>query len=100
MSLQPARGEGDDDVGRFERLNQAAAALLDPLIDPELVAQPTQQARRLAEALGLCAQAADRAGVRGLNHLATLAVPLALCVILPENVPAVASAAKRTSMVV
>lgn len=75
MSLQPARGEVDDDIGRFERLNQAAAALLDPLIDPELALQPAQQARRLAEALGACAQAADRAGVRGLNHLATLAVP-------------------------
>jgi chemotaxis protein histidine kinase CheA len=75
VSSQPTRGEADDDIGRFERLNQAAAALLDPLIDPELASQPTQQARRLAEALGACAQAADRAGVRGLNHLATLAVP-------------------------
>ena len=65
----------DDDIGRFERLNQAAAALLDPLIDPALDAQPAQQARRLVEALGVCAQAADRAGVRGLNHLATLALP-------------------------
>ena len=75
MSSQPARGETAGDIGRFERLNQAAAALLDPLIDPDLASHPTQQACRLAEALGACAQAADRAGVRGLNHLATLAVP-------------------------
>jgi chemosensory pili system protein ChpA (sensor histidine kinase/response regulator) len=62
-------------AGAFERLNQAAAALLDPLVDPRLAEQPVLQARRLGEALMLCAQAAERAGVRGFSHLATLAVP-------------------------
>jgi chemotaxis protein histidine kinase CheA/ActR/RegA family two-component response regulator len=62
-------------AGAFERLNQTAAALLDPLVDPRLAEQPVLQARRLGEALMLCAQAAERAGVRGFSHLATLAVP-------------------------
>ncbi|MBP7660404.1 MAG: hypothetical protein KA778_10400, partial [Burkholderiaceae bacterium] len=59
----------------LDRLNQSAVALLDPLIDPQLANQPTLQARRLGDALTACAQSAERAGVRGLNYLVTLAVP-------------------------
>ncbi|MBU6271635.1 MAG: Hpt domain-containing protein, partial [Betaproteobacteria bacterium] len=67
--------ERNPGAGAFERLNQSAAALLDPLVDARLAEQPVLQARRLGEALMLCAQAAERAGVRGFSHLATLAVP-------------------------
>lgn len=63
-----------DELG-LHRLHQAAAALLDPLIDPALAAQPTLQAQRLVQALGACAQAGELIGVRGLSHLVTLSVP-------------------------
>ena len=59
----------------LDRLNQAAVGLLDPLLDPALSAQPVLQARRLADALNVCARAGESAGVRGLHYLVTLVTP-------------------------
>ncbi len=59
----------------LDRLNEAAVRLLDPMIDPQLAGQPALQARRLGEALSDCARAGDKVGARGLNYLATLALP-------------------------
>ncbi len=81
MSLADTGSVDGADLARFERLNAAAAALLDPFLDPGTDTEPDAGsggralAHRLADALAVCAQAADRAGARGLNHLATLAVP-------------------------
>jgi chemosensory pili system protein ChpA (sensor histidine kinase/response regulator) len=59
----------------LDRLNQAAVGLLDPLLDAALSAQPVLQARRLADALNVCARAGESAGVRGLHYLVTLVTP-------------------------
>jgi chemotaxis protein histidine kinase CheA len=80
------------DLARFEQLNAAAAALLDPFLDPDPEAGARAQSRRLAEALTACAQAADRAGARGLNHLATLAVPHLPGLVAREDWPAIRDA--------
>jgi chemosensory pili system protein ChpA (sensor histidine kinase/response regulator) len=56
----------------LSRLNDAAAAMLDPLLAP---AEPAQVASRLAGALEHCAATADRLGLRGLNYLSALVSP-------------------------